>query len=87
MQVNQQTQVSWHHDVKKRKTVCVINVNDNQVQGVARAHSGDIFSKKEGRKRSLVRAIDLAKEANLLTDRAERTAIWTVLKEKKVNLF
>ncbi len=86
MQINDQITVDWHHSVKRRKTVCVIAVNENRVQGVSRAHSKDLYSKKEGRKHSLCRALTLATEANL-TGREERTEVWSTMKNKGVKLF
>ena len=66
--------IKWIHDVKERRTVCMVSDEKWRVQhgtGMTHCASTDTYCRDKGRKLSLARAL---KDARL--SKEERTEIW-----------
>lgn len=81
MQINDIITVDWRHNIEEKKTLCAITVNDKQTIGVSKVGHGDMYCKRVGRKLSLTRALILSG-----LDRAQRTLVWNVARNKGVKL-
>jgi len=81
MQVNENIAIDWRHNVADKQTVCAITVENRQIFGVSKVGHGDMYCKKVGRKLSLTRAL-----AKSDLNRADRTTVWTAIRNKGVKL-
>jgi hypothetical protein len=86
MKITNDITLDFHHSVEEKKTSCVITKGNNQYVGVAKCNPKDSFARPIGRKLSLTRILAKELNGNRILNREERTKIWDVLKEKRVNL-
>lgn len=75
MKVNDCIAFDFHHNVESRKTSCVVTVKDKQFVGVAICNPKDQFSRMEGRKHSIARAMKKVLASNAM-NKQERAQVW-----------
>ena len=80
MQINEEISVRWRHYVADKFTKCIINVSDKEYVAHAKCSDMDTFSKKKGRKVSLIRAL------SFLESKSDRRLIWYTLRERGVKI-
>jgi hypothetical protein len=80
MQINEEISVRWRHFVADKFTKCIINVSDREHVAHAKCSDVDTFSKKKGRKVSLIRAL------SFLESKSDRRLIWNTLRERGVKI-
>ena len=80
MQINEEISVRWRHYVAGKFTKCIVNVSDKEYVAHAKCSDMDTFSKKKGRKVSLIRAL------SFLESKSDRRLIWYTLRERGVKI-
>lgn len=86
MKITENITLDFRHDIKAGKTACIITKNDIQQIGLAKCSSKDQFSRPLGRKHSLIRVLSKEVNGKRVFDRVDRTKIWSVMREKNINL-
>ena len=77
MKASENVFVSWKHDSINGKTICVVEVDEQQFIASSKCGHGDPYVKATGRKLSLERAVSKL-------ERPVRTEIWNSLRAKGV---
>ena len=81
MNITENLSVKWQHDLETKSTKCTIDSLQGEFEGVAKCSKIDPFVKKEGRKLSLMRALNVS---NL--DKTTRTLVWKTLRNRNVHI-
>lgn len=81
MNITENLTVKWQHSVENKTTICIVDAHEGEFIGVAKCSKSDPFVKKEGRRLSLMRAL----QASTL-DKNTRTFVWKALRDKNVKI-